>query len=335
MWKVSNDINKSYLDIFEDSVIIPIFDIIIEFRYKIEKGIILTSCEKDVWKKTDSFCKKDKRSRDLLEYILQKKFKNESIEDIIFNIVITLKKSEIDDYINLYLYQNREVGKGNYSLIKKEVSPYFKKLFTKFYYSEFFIDDTIWFMLTGGNYKRKSFHQNFKLENDLYVCPYCDIDTTVSTYNNNVEHFLPKSKFPFLAMNPYNLISSCIACNLPQEGKGESTIIPVITPYNAQISQAFSFNVDFSDEIIYVEKNGDKEKDNFIDLLNLTERYADPIVYKSLDKKAASLFSSISNYANASYKEIERYLSEREKTENLILALRSVITKYPDYKRYL
>ncbi|WP_321296316.1 hypothetical protein [Marinifilum fragile] len=55
----------------------------------------------------------------------------------------------------------------------------------------------------------------------IKVCPYCNRTFILSTKKNNgkikrtdqLDHFFPKSRYPYLALCFYNLIPSCSACN--------------------------------------------------------------------------------------------------------------------------
>lgn len=58
---------------------------------------------------------------------------------------------------------------------------------------------------------KREFIQNTQLR----ICPYCGeekIEPTAVT-KKQIDHFLPKSKYPFLGFCFYNLIPSCIVCN--------------------------------------------------------------------------------------------------------------------------
>lgn len=59
---------------------------------------------------------------------------------------------------------------------------------------------------------------------DIEICPYCgrnyiyyaEHPTKSNPYTMvkpDIDHFLPKSEYPYLAMNYYNMIPSCISCN--------------------------------------------------------------------------------------------------------------------------
>jgi HNH endonuclease len=68
---------------------------------------------------------------------------------------------------------------------------------------------------------RKSFIQSYEDEKSnglLYVCPVCDKEISDEDIDSKtavcqLDHFFPKSIYPFLSMHPYNLIPVCEKCN--------------------------------------------------------------------------------------------------------------------------
>lgn len=74
--------------------------------------------------------------------------------------------------------------------------------------------------------KRKTYGAyNFVKELDLKTCPYCNrnytfvVDEDSGKLRPEIDHFYPKSIYPFLAMSFYNLIPSCSACNHTKKDK--------------------------------------------------------------------------------------------------------------------
>lgn len=75
--------------------------------------------------------------------------------------------------------------------------------------------------------------KSFISERGLKVCPYCgrvpidmaEVEGSVS--KPSIDHFLPKSKYPFLAMSYMNLIPSCSTCN---EAANKGTLDPLTHP---------------------------------------------------------------------------------------------------------
>jgi hypothetical protein len=65
--------------------------------------------------------------------------------------------------------------------------------------------------LANGRLDRPAFVAAFAGHNDLGVCPYCD--GTLTPPLAKVDHFYPKSEYPFLALTPENLVPACTDCN--------------------------------------------------------------------------------------------------------------------------
>ncbi|GAE37505.1 hypothetical protein [Halalkalibacter akibai] len=336
MWKIKNDINEMYLRKFEAEVTIPVFNMIRDITTEIRTGRIkLPLKSKEIWKNTSIFTEASEKQKRLFTHIMQRTISGRKLEDIIYIIVTNCTLDYVEDMYQTYLEQNAKIKNGNYDVDYKIVDEFYRLIFIDFYYSNFFTDDIIWSTISGDNYNRSSFHRNFRTDNKLAVCPYCDIDTTRSISNNNIEHFLPKSKYPFLAMNPLNLISSCIACNKAHEGKGEKVSDPpIITPYNEMIGEFAEFDIDFEAEQITLRNKGGQAHHNYFNLLKLYTRYSDSFIFECVDGAAHSLFETLSNYQAPSKEAIEAYIKRREKREGLSFALKSAISKYPHYQSY-
>jgi hypothetical protein len=203
--------------------------------------------------------------------------------------IIRLGTTVLEREYAIYNDQNQSVNARNFNIVRLNHPQPLLKIFKDYFYDKFLAIPWIWSDIVGQEYNRASFHSNFKTENQLSVCPYCDIDTISEQRNSWVEHFLPKGKFPYISCNPNNLLPSCTSCNVSGSGKGENTRIPITTPYNHQIG----------DGIVMYLLNGEIEIDlhpelpheNFIQLLNLKERYKDPIVKNSI-------FSVLTDYYN-------------------------------------
>jgi hypothetical protein len=75
----------------------------------------------------------------------------------------------------------------------------------------------------------------------LKVCPACDGESPTITRErvfSDVDHFLPKSLYPFLAIHPYNLVPICTDCNRyfkrdvdPIGDHQRETLVDIFHPY--------------------------------------------------------------------------------------------------------
>lgn len=100
----------------------------------------------------------------------------------------------------------------------------------------------------------------FTSEMDISVCPYCNrnyINTTISEKGKarpEIDHFYPKSIYPFFALTLYNFIPCCHTCNSKKREK-DTVKQRILYPYLEQ----FGENVRFIPRL-YTEK--DLEKSN-------------------------------------------------------------------------
>ncbi|WP_339251764.1 hypothetical protein NSQ43_15840 [Sporosarcina sp. FSL W8-0480] len=333
MWHIKNDINKHYLQTFEREIILPYLQMISDVVTEIETGRINKPLQRiDIWKDTEIFTTATDDKKNLFVYIMEKTVSGKKLQDLFISMAERFDSIAVENIIKLYKEQNRHVYSGNYNFPLVQIDELFKDLFVVYFYNTFFADEYIWSTMVGERYNRKAFHRNFKSENKMVVCPYCDIDTAVTVSNNNIEHFLPKSKFPLIAMNPFNLLSSCIACNKADEGKGDRIPdYPILSPYNEMIGDFASFDVDFLSKKITLSNVGKTRHDNYFKFLKLYSRYSDPIVYECVDHAAQSLFETLSNYKAPSKSVIDLYIRRNQKMNNLSFALKSVISNYPEY----
>lgn len=113
------------------------------------------------------------------------------------------------------------------------------------------------------------------------VCPYCNrhyittINTDKRAYRADIDHFLPKSKYPFFAMSLGNWIPSCMPCNRSLKGKKEFEEYPA-NPYVEDYNKIYDFVVDIDDSL-KVQKLYIQEKLNSFtkikDMFALDEQY--------------------------------------------------------------
>ncbi|AUT02868.1 hypothetical protein CLI64_22050 [Nostoc sp. CENA543] len=76
------------------------------------------------------------------------------------------------------------------------------------------------YIFSGDNpssFGAQDFLTAFQVKNSrLSICPACDetkYSTKAGDIKTDIDHYLPKSKYPHLACHPYNLVPSCLLCN--------------------------------------------------------------------------------------------------------------------------
>jgi len=271
MWKVTNETNRTTLSRYQD-IIISFFEIIIELSKDDNK----------------------KENIEIKDFLETKFTKTENLDSRLLNInkngkdkikplikeIIKLDSDILEEQFEIYKKQNIEISKNNYNIDLAEHPSVLVKIFKDYFYDKFFGIDWIWTDLVGKEYTRGMFKENFKDENKLYVCPYCDLDTISNERNAWIEHFLPKNKFPFLSCNPSNLLPSCTACNVSGSGKGENVKKPIVNQYNTQIGDSLEF--EFDEGEIKILHNDNESIENFIELLKIRKRYSEKAVNNSV-----------------------------------------------------
>ncbi|MGE7723346.1 hypothetical protein [Bacillus cereus] len=335
MWKITNEKNKKTLKNFERKVVIPLFKLLLDACNMNAEGKYNINSSEDIWKTTTTYKKFPSDQKKIIDYVFRIR-KKTNFYDVFFEIVKEYDKEMVLDVIHQYRIENYEINiNKNYNVTYNPIPGEFHTIFVTFFYERYFELKKIWKMVDGINvYDRSLFHNNFYKENKIKVCPYCDMSAPLAKASNYIEHFLPKEKFPLLAMNPYNLISSCDACNSPDDGKGTKIKQNIITPYNDQIGKYLDFSLRKTGIKISNSKSL-TEVDNFLDLLNLEKRYKQEKVIDFVrDEVKIQLDILITRKYKEGIptkKEIETYLLSKDKHSLLNTALTSIVKKHPIY----
>ncbi|WP_321886502.1 HNH endonuclease family protein [Paraburkholderia bannensis] len=238
-------------------------------------------------------------------------------------VVKALTLAELQVLPNLYQHQVASLQGGNYSLGLAVVPKSVVNLFKDVIYGELMDDATLWTALGVAVFSRAQFHNNFMDENDHpSTCPYCDLDTINSKGSRFVEHFLPKSKFPLLAVEAQNLFSACVACNGPS-GKQFGWQPNVTSPYAKEIGELveFSFN-DRAETLGISAQQGLNDVDGYLRLLKLRARYSDKTVWKQFQRRRDAITESVGHRKPGSRDELLAYVESQQRAAVLTYAVR-------------
>ncbi|WP_142953028.1 HNH endonuclease [Bacillus cereus] len=138
---------------------------------------------------------------------------------------------------------------------------------------------------TGPKKLKREIRKQFGYEK---VCPYCDFHSISHEDYSSIDHFLPKSKFPLLAIHSKNLVISCAGCN--DRIKLDRYELPVIHPLYEDVTMSIKFNFNQSIdkiEIEYIGKNVLEIKSAiaFTNLFKLKEVYNTVLYRLRADRK--------------------------------------------------
>lgn len=274
---------------------------------------------------------------EILKYVCKRVVDKGYLVDCVETLLSTYSKLELEMHMYVYYMQNKALKKRKSFIDELEVPDEWNRIFTVFFYEKFFAMSQIWERIDGCLYNRELFHDNFKDDNKIFVCPYCDSSDISDNGNLEVEHFWPRSKYPFLSMNPLNLYSSCKACNRPATGKGTKTFNPIILPFYQSIGDGVHFRPNVAERKIHI-KGKTLAIDNYINLINLENRYSQKSEYKIVELLTSTIYATIKELENhgqvVSDEDIEKYISLKitPKVQPHYFAVSDILR---DYSKYL
>lgn len=155
-------------------------------------------------------------------------------------------------------------------------------------------------------------HRFLSLFGNIY-CPYCNINSlNVSlekegVRNAQIDHFIPKKEFPYVAMSLYNFIPSCGNCNLRKPRKSELPANPISGE-----------NYD-ADSVFFIDMKGG-ELCFGLDVYNKIKLNNDKLKFKALYENMHEDFKRLrKQYNRYSRAQLEKELKKGENTLDEIL----------------
>lgn len=231
--------------------------------------------------------------------------------------------AELQALPSMYLSQAASLKRGNYSITPTAVPKSIIRLFKDVIYTELLDHVVLWKALGMAAFSRAQFHDNFMEDNDdPATCPYCDLDTINSPGSRFIEHFLPKSRFPLIALEARNLFSACSACNGPS-GKLARIKQKVTAPYVKEIGLLvdFSFN-DLTQKLGIAAKKNLDDVDGYLRLINLPTRYAQKTPWKQFKRRCEAITESVGNYQPSNREDLLAYVEKQQGGAVLTYAVR-------------
>ena len=197
-------------------------------------------------------------------------FKDElrSLKDNLFKILIGDFQT-IKAYLEELVTSNSKLIHRDTTVDKSDDFKKYQKSFENLYKSQ----------LSGSEKFKQSF---FKIFENMNVCPYCNRNFINPIYKEervgqdnskqapDIEHFFPKSIYPFLALSISNLLPSCAFCNKVKSDV--DTLDNCVSPYEIK-EEHFKFKfdpIDVTRKTIKLESSSNNSK-----ILHLERLYAD------------------------------------------------------------
>ena len=264
-------------------------DEVLDLKRKVEDKIKEIEEADSDYSKLNEF-EEDNSFTDILENISVFKYKkaietqidaldeNEDIDDELKTKLQEIKENLylilIGSFSSMKNYLNENIGTLLVHRTEEEKTASFKKyqeVFEKLYSSE----------LSSSSFK-KSFFEVFE---DINACPYCNRNFINPIYKDvrlgsdnqkwspDIEHFYPKSVYPFLSLSISNLLPSCTFCNKIKSDY--DTYDTCKSPYEIKEDDiTFKFeSLDNKKRLIRVTSKKDNIKN--VELFNLDDLYTD------------------------------------------------------------
>ena len=111
------------------------------------------------------------------------------------------------------------------------------------HFNEIIFDIFVRSIYDGDNRNPPLFDKRqFIRDSGIWVCPYCGAEKIkpTSKTKRQIDHFIPKRKYPMFALSYYNLIPSCDECN-ESPNKGQKDPIDELHN-NRRIDNPYTFN---------------------------------------------------------------------------------------------
>ncbi|WP_026882019.1 HNH endonuclease domain-containing protein [Clostridium akagii] len=109
------------------------------------------------------------------------------------------------------------------------------------------------------NFSKRKWAYNFLEEIDAKVCPYCNRSYTFTVVNRQkpeLDHYFPKSQYPYLAISIFNIVPCCSGCN---KGKSDNYVDvinqPICYPYEESFDDKIVFETDFDELDAWFDEN--------------------------------------------------------------------------------
>lgn len=145
------------------------------------------------------------------------------------------------------------------------------------------------------------------------ICPYCNVGSIAcnytpkskrgKSYRGDIDHFLPKSKYPYLALSLGNFIPACSDCNSIFKSTTDPLKTPILNPIEDPCSIKINFKLNASmsgiDEIEFTPNyNANAAKaNNSIFIFQLNNRYN----HKSAIRHANLRIATLASICNINY----------------------------------
>lgn len=202
------------------------------------------------------------------------------------------------------------------------------------------------------NYRSKDCSKENVEKFSINYCPYCNIHKLESIVLINgltgdkkkaalfqLDHFYPRSRYPYLSVSFFNLIPGCGPCNAHLKLEKNFKISTHINPFHLSFNDYFQFELssviyNSAEDVVVNLNNKNEFARNIIEDLNLETRYRD----KNTKKKTFELIQSWKNRSpatiNSMKSQIVGLFGRLENTDSTLLTSQGVPVEKNEISNY-
>lgn len=151
---------------------------------------------------------------------------------------------------------------------------------------------------------------------NISVCPYCNRQYIHTIANGKVraqlDHFYPKSRYPYLALCLYNMIPSCGVCNMAKSSLN-TLAEPILYPYEEEFGKEHNFVLKIKEKGNYVKVIQGVSDDFVIDVNDESSDNADMVKTQMEKLHLTELYQKHKDYVKDMIRNRWIYSQERQK----------------------
>lgn len=149
------------------------------------------------------------------------------------------------------------------------------------------------------------------------VCPYCnsreigvgeDVDLDIKV-RDQIEHFFPDSKYPFLSISLFNMIPVCPTCNGNKRAH-DTYEEKMVYPYRMEFGKDACFFVKYDLSAIYASNSNFSKQLQSQKIKCIIRKYDTTLVKKNEIKKSIEKLKLVAEYNSHAKREIKDILAE-------------------------
>ena len=173
------------------------------------------------------------------------------------------------------------------------------------------------------NYSKRMVASKILRKMNVSVCPYCNRQYIFTLASGKVrpqlDHYFPKSSYPYLALSLYNMVPSCSICNMAKSAL-DTIKTPILYPFDDEMGNDISFEI------------RRKKSSNYVRIIQgLSNEFSIGINTDNAAKKTFALNQMDKLHLNELYNEHKEYVRDiiRSKHVNTPERIEELLRMFP------